>query len=279
MINQPPVSSLAWRGGKSGNQPIGRWVFSVVGDGQERCYVEPFGGMAGVLLQRQRSYVEVLNDLDDRVANFWRVVSQDPSSLTRRLRRLPRRSRRTFEWARGAVDDPALPPLDRATAFITLVDESLSRGMSTWHSPRAGSYAARYTPCGKAIDGRWAAALARRLRGVHLENRDGVDLIRYHAHDEKALIYVDQPYLGRSHSTYKAAVDREALAEAMLACAGRVVVSGCDGEWDHLGWRRYERPHRAAIAPHSEGGKRLEMIWENRAAPTVNRTISKGGMT
>ena len=112
MINQPPVSSLAWRGGKSGNQPIGRWVFSVVGDGQEHCYVEPFGGMAGVLLQRQRSYIEVLNDLDDRVANFWRVVSQDPSSLTRHLRRLPRRSRRTFEWARGVVDDLALSPLD-----------------------------------------------------------------------------------------------------------------------------------------------------------------------
>ena len=38
------------------------------------AYVEPFAGGAWVFFQKKPSKVEVLNDLDGELVNFWRVI-------------------------------------------------------------------------------------------------------------------------------------------------------------------------------------------------------------
>jgi DNA adenine methylase len=43
------------------------------------CYVEVFAGAAWVLLGKEPSKVEILNDIDGEVVNFFRVVKEKPS--------------------------------------------------------------------------------------------------------------------------------------------------------------------------------------------------------
>lgn len=70
--------AIRYHGGKFRLAP---WIIEQMPD--HVCYVEPFGGAAGVLLQKPRSYAEVYNDLDSEVVNLFRVL-RDPE-LNQRL--------------------------------------------------------------------------------------------------------------------------------------------------------------------------------------------------
>ena len=48
---------------------------------QHTCYVEPFGSAAWVLLGKDRSDVEVLNDIDGELMNFFRVIKNLPEEF------------------------------------------------------------------------------------------------------------------------------------------------------------------------------------------------------
>ena len=72
------LMAMQWWGGKAATRPGGsnRWIRSRLP--VRSAYVEPFAGMLGVLLARPRVSVEVVNDLDGRVVNWWTQVRGPP---------------------------------------------------------------------------------------------------------------------------------------------------------------------------------------------------------
>lgn len=72
-------SPLAWVGGKSRLRPLIIERFPA-----HSVYVEVFGGAAWVLFGKDpaASKVEVLNDLDGELINFWRVIKQRPAAFS-----------------------------------------------------------------------------------------------------------------------------------------------------------------------------------------------------
>ena len=77
-------SPVKWFGGKA--QLATRIVALLP---EHHTYVEPFGGSAAVLLAKQPSPVEVLNDMDGDLVNFWFVLRDYPAELERRLALTP----------------------------------------------------------------------------------------------------------------------------------------------------------------------------------------------
>ena len=62
----PALTALQYPGGKSAsaNNGTGRWIVSLLPWGKNSLYCEPFGGMAGVLLQRAPVKCEIYNDVN-----------------------------------------------------------------------------------------------------------------------------------------------------------------------------------------------------------------------
>ena len=71
MLNSP----FKWVGGKS---RIRKAIIPILPP--HTCYVEPFAGAAWVLFGKPPSDVEVLNDIDQELINFFRIVREKPET-------------------------------------------------------------------------------------------------------------------------------------------------------------------------------------------------------
>lgn len=70
-----------WFGGKRKVAPI---IWQAFGD--VTTYIEPFAGSLAVLLERPADHerrIEIVNDKDRYLANFWRAVRADPDAVAR----------------------------------------------------------------------------------------------------------------------------------------------------------------------------------------------------
>ena len=252
---------LGYYGGKRGFG-FGKWIAGLLPWEKQSCYVEPFAGMAGVLLAREPVKREMLNDLNGLVVNWWRMVRDMPEEFGYLVEHTPL-SRDEFRWALSVVDNPDLPDIRRALAFHILVSQSIHSGDS---SRTAGSWQRGFKPSRVARDPQSAedfALLAERLRKVQLENTDALELLERTADCDYAVIYCAPPYSTANTTPYSMGrVDFDRLGELLQAQKGAVAISGYEGEWDCLGWAaEWRQSVRRQIARNGE--PRVEVLWRN----------------
>src|SRR6267142_6958794 len=100
---------FGWYGGKFNHL---EWLLPLLPECRHYC--EPFAGSGAVLLNRRPSPIETYNDLDGEVANFFRVLREQPDELARQIGLTPF-SRE--EFAIACKLDPEAAPLERARRF------------------------------------------------------------------------------------------------------------------------------------------------------------------
>jgi DNA adenine methylase len=260
-----------------------------------RHYVEPFCGSCKVLFARDPNdrslwlpgregdsgVSELVNDLDGRLMNFWRVL-RDPALFKRFLRAVQCTpfSRVEFDQAGEAPMVPHGPVPDWQAAYRFFVRARQSRagdfrGFSslTRNRCRRGVNGNASEWIG-AVDG--LAAIHARLEPVVIECVDALKLIP-REDTPGTLFYCDPPYPHETRSTKNLYGDYEftdrqhaELLKVVNACKGKVILSGYanplyDTALSH--WRRltFDRPNDTAGGKTK--GRREEVLWLNYDPP------------
>lgn len=101
-------------------------------------YVEPFFGGGSVFFEKKPSLLEVLNDTNRELINFYNVVKSDFTSLEKEVR-ITLHSRKLHQDAKVVYDNPHMfSELKRAWAVWVLANQGFSSMLDgTWGYDKA----------------------------------------------------------------------------------------------------------------------------------------------
>ena len=184
------------------------------------CYAEPFAGGAQVFFHKPHSKVEVLNDLDGEVVNFFRVCQAHHEELIRCLR-YHLASRKWFDMLK-ATDPVNLTDIQRAVRFFYIRRLAFGGrvrtptfGYGTTGRPRFRS--SRIPDILKAAH--------ERLLDVHIECLPYSEILRRYDRPD-TLFYCDPPYWKLPYYNHNLREsDFGELAEALGGLKGRFILS------------------------------------------------------
>lgn len=259
-----PPPAMPWFGGKSpySGRGVCRWIVEQLPN-NTGTYAEPFCGMLGVLRAREPAALEIVNDINGELTNWWEAVRDHSEELAAKLEDTPNSEKLFYDLRDTAPEDVASwSCVDRAWRFTVLVLLSHSTNMvafQTWLKPDkpAGRKSRIYTFV------RNIPALKERIRHIQIRNTTAEHLLEQLAGNENCLIYADPPYPSAAgRTTYQHhKLDIDTLLGLFSQQKGKVAISGYpDDPWNDLGWRHEDLDDYCKLA---EKERVTERLWMN----------------
>jgi len=220
-------SVFPYPGGKS---QYANWIIDEFPD--HGCFVEVFGGSAGVMVNKPPSHVDVYNDIDGDLVHFFEVLRDRTDELVTWLERTPYsrelHERYATEFYNGDRDED---DVTRAGKFFYLRYTQWGGHIAKKdiykisRSPEVGSSEA--TKFERKIDR--LDEFAERFRGVNIEHLDYRELVEKYDRDT-TLFYFDPPYVdvGDDYYNHEGEFDHSAFVETLHGLDGNWIVSYTD---------------------------------------------------
>lgn len=234
-------------------------------------YVEAFAGSLAVLLAKRPSTLETVNDLDEHLVTFWRVVRDNPAELVSLIDATPH-SRSEFDEALD-FGEAGLSDVERARRVFTRVVQGRmgALGKTGWRFKVDAVGAQHIAEEMNRFRERLVIA-ADRIRRVQIERMDALDLIDRYGVEPTNLIYADPPYLASTRASvghYRVEMPNPEqhidLAEALWRCKATVVLSGYRSDlYDDLYGDWYAEEFPTMTAQGGAGKAVCEVLWSNR---------------
>lgn len=220
---QPVSSTRPVAGYIGGKRNLSRRLVTRIAAVPHDLYAEAFVGMGGVFLRRDsRPRAEVINDLSEDVATFFRILQRHYVAFLDMLR-FQLTTRAGFERLMR-TDPSTLTDLERAARFLYLQRLGFGGKVAGRNFGVQTTGPARFdvTKLGPLLE-----AVHERLSGVVIERLPWADFLTRYDRPE-TLFYLDPPYFG-SEADYGAALfDRgefALMAERLAGLKGRFILS------------------------------------------------------
>src|SRR3984893_2111413 len=247
------------------------------------AWVELFCGSAAMTLAKDPAPIEVINDINSDIVNFYRQLRLNGDKLLRQIELTPY-SREELQLARES--DTNISDLERARRFFL----SAMMAVNGSFGPTKGGFSISNSYSRNGMEARvnrwydmprYLVDVVERLRHVRIEHKDALTLFKEFANRPATLAYLDPPYLGERTRGYDHDEDSEKYHKDLLKAAVKakcmVFISGYahDLYTDYLtkrnGWGKLVFE---AVTKGSNGKsfKRQEIIWFNPAFTKALKT-------
>jgi len=269
------IAPIQWLGGKYRMAPK---IVKFIEERPHKIYVEPFGGGASVLLAKTPSQLEVYNDIDGGLVNFFKVLANSKlfESFLRIVSVLPHSRSLYNEYKRTWINED--DPVKKAAKWFVIARQSFSGNFDNWGYSIKSPVAKRWLNC---ING--LPEVHYRLQNAIIECSDWSNIIK-NFDSVDTLFYVDPPYLKSTrtkHRCYRYDLtddDHIRLIEILLTLKGQVILSGYKNEiYKPLidnGWCYQEFTSICQAAKRTKNVNlnhgRIECIW---ATPIIKDSI------
>lgn len=249
-----------------GKQNMVRHILPIIPD--HILYCEPFAGGAAIFFAKKPSEVEILNDTNRELINFYRVIQNDFTSLEKEIK-ITLHSRDLHRKACVIYNNPDMfSELKRAWALWVLSTQGFSGQLdSNW------GYDLTKNSTPKRLENKkeaFTVDLAIRMQEVHLECADALYIV--HSRDHKdAFFYVDPPYYNANMGHYDgySLDDFEALLKLLSGIQGKFLLSSYPSAIlnDYIkryNWQTMSLAGRVTVAAKNGKHKsKIEMLTRN----------------
>ena len=253
---------------------------------EHTAYYEPFMGSASLLLNHSRSQLEVINDLDSDLVHFMKTLADAEKGkvLTEKLYNLwydQWQFKEAMEYKRKHYK--GLNDVDKAVMIYVLISQSFNNTRKSF-SKKAFKDTFTYRQdilfnIPKVHD---------RLKGVHILNMNGIDLLARISKNGNAFAFVDPPYRSElrgvgadkayacelPHKEQVRLLKTIRYAKCKIMLCGYKTEKGADLYDTYLlphGWKYYKLDDYVKASQCSKKHRDMghEYIWVNYELPSV----------
>ena len=277
----PSVSRLSTSGRKMKLRPpvkihggkyyLSEWIIQHFPENYtELDFLEAYTGGGSVLINKAKSRMEVLNDIEEDLIQIYRALRDEPGMFIGRLKRV-KYCESTFDRALKKQDGKWGDYMDQA------VNEFILRRMSRGGMKKSFAWSDR-TRGGQPGDvNAWNTIIkmlpliAERLAHVHILNQPALETLKVFNNDD-ALVYVDPPYLPDARTAndiyaYEMSTeDHIKLSNILNSFNGKVVLSGYPSKLYrrlYEGWKCVKKKVANHSSQTKKKARRTEAIWMN----------------